>query len=108
MGAVLDDQKGEDKAVESAKAKAPPAKKEPLTVPPLVDGSEAEGYKASANQSDQASGDRLDQVQQGYYAALASDPALAARLVKRDPTRALGLLGRGTAVGNVKIRAKGK
>jgi len=39
---------------------------------------------------------------------LPSDPDLGDLSTQQDPTRALGLLGHGTAVGNVNIRAKGK
>lgn len=41
-------------------------------------------------------------------AGLPSDPALAEAITRQDPTRALGLVGRGTVVGTVKLRAKGK
>ena len=37
----------------------------------------------------------------------ASDPQLAARAGQHDSTRELGLFGRGRAVGNVNLRAKG-
>jgi len=37
-----------------------------------------------------------------------SDPDLPARAARRDPTRELGLFGRGMAVGTYKLRAKGK
>jgi phage protein D len=36
-----------------------------------------------------------------------SDPALARRLVRQDPTRVLGLFGQGLAMGTVFLRAKG-
>jgi hypothetical protein len=39
---------------------------------------------------------------------LPSDPVLAAAVTQQDPTRALGLIGEGTAVGNVNLRAKSK
>jgi hypothetical protein len=41
-------------------------------------------------------------------AGLPSDPALGDATVQQDPTRALGFVGKGTAVGNVELRAKGK
>lgn len=37
-----------------------------------------------------------------------SDPGLPERAARRDPTRELGLFGRGMAVGTYKLRAKGK
>jgi hypothetical protein len=37
-----------------------------------------------------------------------SDPDLADWTIKQDPTRALGLVGRGIAVGSVNLRAKCK
>jgi len=48
------------------------------------------------------------QVPQEFLSGLPSDPDLAARLLKRDPTRIIGLFGEGVAVGTVKLRAKGK
>jgi hypothetical protein len=43
-----------------------------------------------------------------FVAGLPSDPTLGDSMIQQDPTRALGFIGHGTAVGNVKLRAKGK
>jgi phage protein D len=48
------------------------------------------------------------QVPQEFLSGLPSDPELAERLLKRDPTRIVGLFGEGVAVGTIKLRAKGK
>jgi len=45
---------------------------------------------------------------QGRVTGQAGDPKAAAEKVKPDPTRQLGLQGRGTAVGNVLLRAKSR
>lgn len=49
-----------------------------------------------------------DQAPQEFLSGLPSDPDLAERLLKRDPTRISGLFGEGEAVGTIKLRAKGK
>jgi hypothetical protein len=48
------------------------------------------------------------QISNEFITGLPSDPALMERLLKRDPTRLIGLFGEGTAVGTVKMRAKGR
>jgi phage protein D len=57
----------------------------------------------------QASPDRpADQRPAGPSVGNPSDPGLPDRISRRDPTRLLGFLGEGTAVGTIMLRAKGK
>lgn len=55
-----------------------------------------------------ASGQPSEQLPQTFLAGLPSDPALAERIVQRDPTRVIGLFGEGLAVGTARMRAKSK
>jgi len=48
------------------------------------------------------------QINVNLMAGLPSDPKLLADFARRDPTRKLGLLGKGVATGTVMLRAKGR
>ncbi|MBZ4373781.1 phage late control D family protein [Corallococcus sp. AS-1-6] len=73
-----------------------------------VSDSDAMAYDAGIEAAGRATRSPTDQVPQLFLPGLPSDPALAERLVRRDPTRVLGLVGEGTARGTVRFRAKGR
>lgn len=73
-----------------------------------VSDSDALAYDAGIDAAGRATSTPADQVPQLFLPGLPSDPALAERLLRRDPTRVLGLMGEGTARGTVRFRAKGR
>lgn len=73
-----------------------------------VSEADALAYDAGIDAAGRATSRPGDQVPQTFLPGLPSDPALAERLLRRDPTRLLGLLGEGTARGTIRFRAKGR
>jgi phage protein D len=65
-------------------------------------------YNSALAASAGAAGKPSDQIPTSNATGLASDPNLPEMQGRRDPTRILGLSGNGTAVGTIKLRAKGK
>ncbi len=65
-------------------------------------------YTSALSASSSAPGKPSDQIHTTSATGLPSDPNLPEIQGKRDPTRILGLTGDGTAVGTIKLRAKGK
>jgi phage protein D len=84
------------------------AQKETLAMPPGLSPGEKAGHEAAMQIADAATKTPSDMIYEGSLIGLPSDAALAERLVKRDRTRAMGLYGKGTAVGTVQLRAKGQ
>jgi phage protein D len=67
----------------------------------------ARGAEASIDHANQQPVQPADVRPRSRVAGTPSDPGLARRLVMQDPTRVLGLFGRGLAMGTVFLRAKG-
>jgi len=65
-------------------------------------------YSDALDVISKSAGQAADARPKENVVGLPSDPDLGDLATQQDPTRALGLLGYGTAVGNVNIRAKGK
>ncbi|MBZ4417432.1 hypothetical protein [Myxococcus sp. RHSTA-1-4] len=65
-------------------------------------------YDAALEVTARAPGNPSEQVPRQEVRGLPSDRALAETAIQQDPTRVLGFLGRGEAVGTVKLRAKGR
>jgi phage protein D len=82
----------------------PPAPEKPLEVDPKADAELAKAADQVANDSSKPEDSRPTPVIPGAP----SDPDKAARLIQQDPTRILGFSGTGTAIGTIKLRAKGK
>lgn len=80
----------------------PPPPEPPLQVEPDADAETAQAAQITAASKPE------DSRPKPVIAGEPSDPEKAARRTKQDPTRLLGFSGRGTAVGTVKLRAKGK
>jgi hypothetical protein len=93
----------------------PPPPEAPLTVDAdLKSRLDQNGGRAGSDYADavdvvsKSAGRAEDARLQENMVGLPSDPALASELIQQDPTRAIGLVGEGTVVGNVKLRAKSK
>jgi len=65
-------------------------------------------YSGAVEAVSKSAGKTEDARAAEFVAGLPSDPALAELAIQQDPTRALGFIGLGLAVGNVNLRAKGK
>jgi hypothetical protein len=64
--------------------------------------------QAVVDEASSAIGTPHDQVKQKTAIGGTSDKTLPSKATKRDPTRLMGVLGEGTATGNISIRAKSK
>ncbi|MBS1856638.1 MAG: hypothetical protein JST11_14815 [Acidobacteria bacterium] len=64
--------------------------------------------QAVVDEASSSAGKPHDQVKQKTAAGGPSDKTAASKATKRDPTRIMGVLGEGTATGNIGIRAKSK
>lgn len=64
--------------------------------------------QAVVDEVSSSAGKPHDQVKQKTAAGGPSDKTQASKATKRDPTRIMGVLGEGTATGNISIRAKSK
>jgi hypothetical protein len=105
---TVDDEKGDAKPAEPSREPAKPAAKTPVDPPPGLSDAEAKVWAGAISSSEQIEEADDEQIQQGFYSGIASDPDMAERLVRRDPTRSRGWLGKGIVGGTVKLRAKGK
>jgi len=85
-------------------AATPPPPEAPLEVDPAADAQLQQAADAAAKTDGKPEDARPAPVLPG----LASDPQLAKAKIVQDPTRILGFSGQGTAIGTVKLRAKGK
>ncbi len=83
---------------------SPPADEKPLEVDPAADAELAKAAGLVAKNTDQPKDSRPTPV----LAGAPSDQERNSRLIQQDPTRTLGFYGTGTAIGTVKLRAKGK
>jgi hypothetical protein len=86
------------------KAADPPAPEPPLAVDPQADADLAK----AADLLSKAAGKPEESRPAPVLVGGVSDPQKYATEVKADPTRIIGFSGRGTAIGTVKLRAKGK
>ena len=92
---------------------SPTPGEQPLQMPEAIDrdlpGVSDHADAAAQTVVDEASssaGKPHDQVKQKTAAGGPSDKTQATKATKRDPTRIMGVLGEGTATGNISIRAK--
>jgi hypothetical protein len=85
-------------------AATPPPAEAPMQVDPTADAE----LQQAADAASKVDGKPEDARPGAVLPGLASDPQLAKVRITQDPTRILGFSGEGTAVGTVKLRAKGK
>jgi phage protein D len=97
---VIDPQTGEP----VTKVVTPPAPEAPLK----VDDDAGQQASDAADAIGKAEGKPEDARPTPIVAGQPSDPVGVEQNIQQDPTRILGFSGKGTAVGTVKLRAKGK
>jgi len=95
---VIDPKTGEP----STKTADPPAPDAPLEVAPDADSQLTQAADVASTAKSEES--RPTPVAIGFP----SDEDKASRLIEPDPTRIVGFYGTGTAIGTIKLRAKGK
>jgi hypothetical protein len=88
----------------------PPSPPPPPLPPPDTDRNLSSGQRAAVEALTELSAAAAARAKppQGRVTGQAGDPKAAAEKLKPDPTRQLGLQGRGTTVGNVQLRAKSR
>ncbi len=99
--ATVTDPKTGDPVTQTA---TPPPLEAPLTVQPNASPQLAQAADVLSKSADKPEDSRPTPITN----PLPSDPDKAARQIQPDPTRIVGFLGTGVAVGTIKLRAKGK